>query len=69
VIFDGSEQQALLILGGMAEVARSGGIALTALDRAALGPAASDGPFTTSSAPTVSCSPARRGRWWATSCR
>jgi hypothetical protein len=40
VIFDGSEQQARLILGAMAEVARSGGTELTALDRAALGSAA-----------------------------
>jgi hypothetical protein len=40
VIFGGSEQQARLILGAMAEVARSGGTELTALDRAALGSAA-----------------------------
>jgi hypothetical protein len=39
-MFDGSEQQVRLILGAMAEVARSGGTELTALDRAALGSAA-----------------------------
>ncbi|MCT0225759.1 hypothetical protein [Synechococcus sp. CS-1328] len=40
MIFDGSEQQARLILGAMAEVARAGGGELTTLDRAALRSAA-----------------------------
>ncbi|MEA5474746.1 hypothetical protein VB716_10990 [Synechococcus sp. CCY9201] len=40
MIFDGSEQQARLILGAMAEVARAGDGELTALDRSALRSAA-----------------------------